>query len=353
MADTISSPDLPKIKKHNAADMRDMISNIPDVILHYILSFLSTKEAVRTSILSPRWRYLWIQLSVFEFKIPHPLYKSNLENEDSANCLLDLVERLLHRSNHIERLCIEILKITVGDDKVTSLVSSAAKHNVHDLQLSIDDKKYLDTLFVLPNCVSAFPSLNKLFLQLGSLLYVRDGICFSSLKKLNLSYIRFVDEKSVQQLFSGCPVLEELILYNCIWQYINEMAIEISTLRTLTIHSNSSCLDYDHYDCCTVKINAPNISSLSCTSTPTIKFVLVNPISIVDANIGLEFDYPQSEQYAAQCVFELLSALKGVRSLTMTSHTFQVCLLVFSSFSSLVYLEVMPIDIVPLVLCFF
>jgi hypothetical protein len=149
-------------------------------------------------------------------------------------------------------------------------------------------------------------------------------------------------------------MLEELILYNCIWQYINEIAIESSTLRTLTIHSNSSCLDYDHYDCCTVRIDAPNISSLSCSSTPTLKFVLVNPISIVDANIGLEFDYPQNEQYAAQCVFELLSALKGVKFLTMTSDTFQVCLLVFSSFSfSLVYLEVMPIDIVPLVLFFF
>lgn len=82
MADTISLPDLPKIKKHNAGDMKDMISNMPDAILHYILSLLSTKEAVRTSILSPKWRYSWTQLSVFEFKIPHPLYESNLENED-------------------------------------------------------------------------------------------------------------------------------------------------------------------------------------------------------------------------------------------------------------------------------
>ena len=182
---------------------------------------------------------------------------------------------------------------------------------MHDLQLSIDDKKYLDTIFI------SFPFIE----------YVRDGICFSSLKTLNLSYVRFVDEKSVRQLFFG---------YNCIWQYINEITIEISTLRKLTIHSSSSCLDYDHYDCCTTTINAPNISSLTCTSTPILKFVLVNPISIVDANIGLEFDYPQGEQYAAQCVFELLSALKGVKSLTMTSDTFQVCLLVFSSLLHLV-----------------
>ena len=72
MADTVPSPDLPKIKKHNAGDMKDMISNMPDVILHYILSLLTTKvEILVDSIIC--------------------LYESNLENEDSANCLLDLV----------------------------------------------------------------------------------------------------------------------------------------------------------------------------------------------------------------------------------------------------------------------
>jgi hypothetical protein len=336
MADTISSPDLPKIKRNNVGNMKDMISNLPDGILHYILSLLSTKEAVRTSILSPKWRYLWTQLTTFDFKIPNPLYDTNHQNQNSANCLLDLVGTLLHKSNHIERLCIEILKITIDADKVSSLISSAVKHNVHDLQLSIDDRKYLDTKYVLPNCFSASKSLNKLVLQLGFLLYIPDGICFSTLKILNLSYVRFGNEKSVQQLFSGCPVLEELTLYKCVWEHINHITISISSLRTLTIHSDSSCLDYDHYDCCTVTIHAVNIVSLTCTSTPTLKFVLVNPISIIDANIGLEFDYPQSEIYAANCVFELLSRLSGVKSLTLTSDTFQVCLTVFSSSISLI-----------------
>ncbi|OMO71435.1 hypothetical protein COLO4_28255 [Corchorus olitorius] len=44
----------------------DRINNFPDEICCRILSFLPTREAVRTSILSTRWRYLFAYLSNFD-----------------------------------------------------------------------------------------------------------------------------------------------------------------------------------------------------------------------------------------------------------------------------------------------
>ncbi|CAF1932952.1 unnamed protein product [Brassica napus] len=41
----------------------DLISNLPDVILQHILCFVpTTKDAISTSLLSRRWRYVWCEV---------------------------------------------------------------------------------------------------------------------------------------------------------------------------------------------------------------------------------------------------------------------------------------------------
>ncbi|XP_009340664.1 F-box/LRR-repeat protein 25-like [Pyrus x bretschneideri] len=46
---------------------KDRISNLPDDVLHTIISLLSTREAVRTSVLSRRWRNMYAYTSNLEF----------------------------------------------------------------------------------------------------------------------------------------------------------------------------------------------------------------------------------------------------------------------------------------------
>ncbi|KHN47944.1 Putative F-box protein, partial [Glycine soja] len=43
-------------------------SNLPDVIIGCILFFLPTKEAIRTSVLSKNWIYLWRFITNLEFE---------------------------------------------------------------------------------------------------------------------------------------------------------------------------------------------------------------------------------------------------------------------------------------------
>ncbi|CAL1352220.1 unnamed protein product [Linum trigynum] len=47
------------------------LSNLPDNILHHILSFLDTKHVVRTSVLSRRWRSQWKNAHALNFFVHH------------------------------------------------------------------------------------------------------------------------------------------------------------------------------------------------------------------------------------------------------------------------------------------
>ncbi|KAK2434539.1 FBD-associated F-box protein [Trifolium repens] len=310
-----------------------MISDVPEGVLLHILSLLPTKDVVRTSILATKWRHLWTYLSVFDFKIPYLRYESNDQNQNSVNCLLDLVGRLLRKSNCVERLCIDIFEITIDADKVSSLISSASKHKVQYLKLSLGDKI---GKFVLPHCFSAFESLNELCLGLRFTLSIPSDICFPSLKKLVVSDVTFANEKSVQQLFSGCPVLQELTLYNCYWENIEQISVAISTLRKLTIHFDFICVDYDHD--MRVKIDAVNLLSLRCTCRATIEFIPLNLTSIVDACVDLGNDDPLGQAvYVAHCISNLLSGLSSVKSLNLSNETLE-CL----NYHTRDYLNLLP-----------
>jgi len=57
-----------KKEKMRAMEERsDLINSLPDVLLAFIISFLSGEEAVRTSVLSNRWKTLWKYSYHFSF----------------------------------------------------------------------------------------------------------------------------------------------------------------------------------------------------------------------------------------------------------------------------------------------
>jgi hypothetical protein len=254
-----------KRQRHNN---KDMISDLPVNVLHHILSFLSTKDAIKTSILATNWRYLWTNLSILHFQ---------------------MLSTLEHRFN---------------------------------------------------NTLSKSTSLTQLSLQLAkTTLCIPTGIPFPSLKKLNLSYATFANNNSLEQFLSRCPLLQDLSLYYCYLFYINKITIAISTLRILTISFDPYCLNCVDCEKFSVKIDAVNLLCLTCTSDPTIPFVIVNPpTSMLNAYIAFSLHLPftpfnywtylKDEEYVSHCAAVLLSGLASVKSLTLSNGTFMVCIYV-------------------------
>ncbi|XP_059657003.1 putative FBD-associated F-box protein At3g50710 isoform X2 [Cornus florida] len=65
--DSITKRRLVHNEKVSVEGNEDRISNLPRSLIGYILSFLPTKNAVATSVLSTKWKYRWTSITTLDF----------------------------------------------------------------------------------------------------------------------------------------------------------------------------------------------------------------------------------------------------------------------------------------------
>lgn len=140
-----------------------------------------------------------------------------------------------------------------------------------------------------------------------------------------LCNFEFTDECLKEQLFSSCPVLEDLNLKDCIFR-VSIFCISIPTLKFLKFRSS-----YEQDDClreCSLKIHAPSLVSLPCRSSIPKEFILFTP-TLVEAEVAVLFgDYyvPTREQRIgdAKTISRFLRVLTCVKRLSVSSETLQM-----------------------------
>jgi len=198
----------------------DRISALPDPIIHHILSSLPTKLSAATSILSKRWKPLWLSVPTLHFD------DETFPNFDSFRLFVSFVFlsrdmtlpiRSFHlRSNH-------------HSHEVNQFVDAAAQRGgMENLDLGI-----FSVNANLPT--SIFSCRTLVFLQLSGL-KVNDlsqlAVDFPLLKTLHLCYVRFECLQHCIKLLSGCPILEEFESVR-VYENLNE---------TLVLAEDSQCL---------------------------------------------------------------------------------------------------------------
>ncbi|KAL4554103.1 hypothetical protein LXL04_039781 [Taraxacum kok-saghyz] len=99
------------------------INNLPDCILHHILSLMPTKEAVKTSILSTRWKNLWAFLPTIVLDDGLLMAKK----VEDATSFVNFVERVLHLrgASNMEKLNLSCRVTTVNFQSPSQHVSYA------------------------------------------------------------------------------------------------------------------------------------------------------------------------------------------------------------------------------------
>ncbi|CAH1449794.1 unnamed protein product [Lactuca virosa] len=198
-------------------DMVDHISNLPDCILHQILSCMPTVEAVKTCILSTRWKNLWASVPNLDFD-DAKLFSIEVDNwrQCDATSFKNFVERVLalQDASNLKKFHLTYVELDLCLVKVDpSMIPQSMFHNTSLVSL----KLRMDCVIELPSHVS-----------------------FPCVKILHLSLVAFPNADSTEKLFSGCPSLEALVLSDCKWMNLTDIVISSSTLKSLTIANRST-----------------------------------------------------------------------------------------------------------------
>ncbi|KAI5648262.1 hypothetical protein M9H77_34267 [Catharanthus roseus] len=214
----------------NIDDALDRVSELPESILHHILSFLPVKDAARTSILSKRWEGVWDTLPYLDFYLD--FFDTKISSTEGKRRhfqqLLESANKIiLSRCQHIasiEKLRLWIPDISAEqwlhtnkplDVTIERLISYVAHTALKELYFTNSNACFAG-LLNLPCTILSAKSLNVLSLYRFDLRTLSSSldVKFPSLSKLYLGRV-FLEDDIMGKLIVGCPSLEDLKLYDC------------------------------------------------------------------------------------------------------------------------------------------
>lgn len=188
MADSASSTSSKRQKTRTLrCNDQDRISRLPDGILSHILSFLPTKYAALTRILSNRWQSVWASVPNLDFDDSH-LFNPDSQNPCPEICFVNFVTRVLLLRNNVS-CSIHTFRLTCWHgyeydrSLLNSWVCSAIANGVRELHLRYRRLEW-DQPVELPRSLLRCEKLEVLTLHSNFCIRFPDSICLLSLRVL-------------------------------------------------------------------------------------------------------------------------------------------------------------------------
>lgn len=184
---------------------RDFLSDLPQSIIETILTKLPIRDAVRTSILSNRWRYKWASMThlVFDDRSATQ-FNDRMVVEDR---IVNFITRFLFLHDgpiHKFSLSSSFLQSSPDIDQWLLFIS---RKDVKELILELGEGEW----FRAPSCVFSCKNLMRLELVRCELDPPPNFKGFLCLKYLNLQQV-LIPPDDIECLISSCPLLESLTL---------------------------------------------------------------------------------------------------------------------------------------------
>ncbi|CAN1795677.1 F-box/FBD/LRR-repeat protein At2g26030 [Linum perenne] len=232
----------------------DRLTNLPESIIHHILSFLDTKSSIQTSLLSRPWRSLWKQVPVLD------LNRSSSPDSSSFYKFVDNVLSLRNRDLNLRKVTYMNKGYDIDTISLSELVFKYAAAHADEFSFELryqhDYSRFLGLITTTSSC-----NLKTMTLRNGM---INNPIEFGSSPGFQSLTSLVLDDCSLwlqhhPDPFAKFPCLKYLVLYgSCIFDSPDHnYTLKVSGLQLLTLKLNANGCKHK------VEINAPKLESLA------------------------------------------------------------------------------------------
>ncbi|XP_010448283.1 PREDICTED: F-box/FBD/LRR-repeat protein At4g26340-like [Camelina sativa] len=293
----------------------DSISQLSDDLLLRILSCVPTKHVVATSLLSQRWRFLWML-------VPQLRFDDTNHNGDYKSFSQFVYRSLLSNKAPV----LQHLHLNLGAGcpavDIRLWIDIAVSRRVIELEINIRSSK--DVSFSLPSNVYTSDTLETLRLIDFVLLNAPSSVRLPSLKVLHLNTVDYVDDASLPSILSGCPNLEELFLERHVEDSVMDITVVVPSLQRLSMFDRNYLRGNGYV------IDAPSLKYLNITDNAAYNFrQIVNMPELAEAHVEITHGVTH----------KFLRALTSVRHISLCLSLSEVMCPSGMIFSQLVHLN--------------
>lgn len=308
-----------KLGEERVRDTEDRLSNLPDGILTHILSYLLTKEVVRTSILSTRWKSIWESVPSLDLSEPDFCSKTERLTDIKMKArFLNFIDRVLmnHSIPALEKVV--IIGSRHEPFHVESWICASVKRNVRELQLAFGDI-YEEPPRELPQSLFSCNTLTVLKLRLDMVLnFPMASTCLRNLKVLQLNFLIYKDDISLQNLISSCPVLEILTIMRHESDNLRALNITSRTIKALRVAFRGGS---EQNQLQKIVINASSLESIDIDDYAAEDYVVGELFSVIKAKLNvLNCGNPHMTS-CAMGLFQLFRRMSNIKFLSLSSET--------------------------------
>ena len=326
------------------AEKMDRIGSLPDDVICHILSFLTTKEAALTSILSKRWRNLftlvpYLNIDDSVFLIPE---EGKRERDGILQSFMDFVDRVLASQGDdtpIKKFSLKC-KTGIDTDRVNLWICNVLQRGVKSVELVLDfhrsDDDDLDAeyMYFLPDEMFVSTKLVELSLrsEFGVEWSRRGADTFlPMLKTLTFESTWVLLCEDLEVFLSSFPVLEDLHMAHIEWPETDE-SVSSQSLRKLTIYAGGF---RDFRNPKSISFDTPNLVYLEYSDYVAADYPKVNLPDLAEAVLDLKLTGHDIELIRApndeddvslrlRNVWKLISGLRNVQRLFISADTLEV-----------------------------